>query len=496
MQDEMNIELDELALRIDDAALEGRSEELRRIDAICKKKLAASTDLDALLHYFRANIYAALQDAEEPRSWAWRQPNRERQILYLRRARTARTFAQISLTRRAQIGTNLANNMNTFGRPVEALRIYETVLRESPNFAMAIANRGLARLTLARMIYDDGHRAVLAAHAWQDFERVLNGDVEWDGDYPEMRAAVSEQAAQVRDAVDVEAVLAETDMHAWQVGQGEERIYRERMLEMGLFLNPLVVIGPYPIAALDPLHLPSHTYGLEEPPHYLRWYNQLKQEFVAARLLFHEAVEGPPFEDRGRHFADDGTHLIDTLDYPEFSIGAEKLRLSFRTAYGLLDKIAGFLNTFFKLGRRPNQVDLRGIWYKDPRRRDALAVPFHDRPNLALRGLYWLSFDILGSRGSHDDSIEPTAAHLSSLRNLLEHRCLVLCSEFALHDDSPIDREELTVFQRHTVRMLQLAHEALILLSLAMYEEERRRDRGSDAVSVPLYLPKYDTRRH
>lgn len=191
-------------------------------------------------------------------------------------------------------------------------------------------------------------------------------------------------------------------MHAWQLGQGEERIYRERMLDMGLFLNPLVVIGPYPIAALDPLHLPSHTYGLDEPPHYVSWYNQLKQEFVAARLLFHEAIEGSPFEDRGRHFADDGTQLIDTLDYPEFSIGVEKLRFSFRAVYGLLDKLAGFLNTYFKLERRPNQVGLRGIWYTDTRCRDTLASPFENRPNLALRGLYWLSFDILGHKGRSD----------------------------------------------------------------------------------------------
>ena len=494
MEDEVGHEIIELARQIDDATLQGRSDELRRLDDTCKKKLETPDNPNSLIHYFRANIYSALQDAEQPHSWAWRQPNRERQILYLRRARTDPSFSQLSPTRRAQIGTNLANNMNTFGRPIEALRIYATVLQDSPAFAMAIANRGLARLTLARMIHDDGHRAVLAAHAWQDFEQVRHGDVEWDGDYPDMRAEVDQQAAQVRAAVDVDAVLADTDMNGWPLGQGEERAYRKRMLDKGLFLNPLSVLGPHPIAALDPLHLPSHSYGLDEPPHYLSWYNQLKQEFVAARLLFHEAMESAPLEDREPHFADDGTRLIDTLDYSVFSIGTEKLRLSFRTAYGLLDKVAGFLNTFFQLGRRPNQVDLRGIWYRDSRRRDKLAAAFVDRPNLALRGLYWLSFDIVGKKGTDDDAIEPAASHLNELRNLLEHRCLLLCDEFIKNDESPIDRERLTTFRDHTTRMLEKAHEALILLSLAMYEEERRRDRDDATVSVPLHFPEYQAR--
>jgi hypothetical protein len=381
--------------------------------------------------------------------------------------------------------------MNTLGRPIEALRLYRAVLRERPTFAMAIANRGLVRLTLARMVHDDGHRAVLAAHAWRDFDLVRHGDLEWEGEYLDMLAAVEQEAEQIRAAVDVDAVLARTDMDGWSLGDGDERAYRQRMLERGLFLNPLVMLGPHAIAAQDPLHLPSHSYGLHEPPHYLEWYNQLKQEFVAARLLFHEAMESAPLEDREPHFADRGNRLIDTLNYQVFSVGAEKLRLSFRTAYGLLDKVAGFLNAYFRLGRRPKQVDLRGIWYKDPRKQCDLADTFADRPNLALRGLYWLSFDIIGSKGSEDDAIEPCAAHLKALRDALEHRCLVLGDGPFSESDCTVEREGLTAFQAHTVRMLETAHEALILLSLAMYEEERRRHTDDAGIALELHLPEY-----
>jgi hypothetical protein len=88
------------------------------------------------------------------------------------------------------------------------------------------------------------------------------------------------------------------------------------------------------------------------------------------------------------HFADDEVRLYDTLDHPVFSIGAERLRLAFRTAYGLLDKIAGFVNSYFELDHDPYRVDLRGVWYINSRRRRDLHPKIADRPNLALRGLY------------------------------------------------------------------------------------------------------------
>ncbi|MBE9640629.1 hypothetical protein IQ782_27640 [Salipiger pacificus] len=224
----------------------------------------------------------------------------------------------------------------------------------------------------------------------------------------------------------------------------------------------------------------------------------MKQEFVSARLLYHQAMEAAPLDDRPQHFADDEVRLYDTLDYPAFSIGAERLRLAFRTAYGLLDKIAGFLNLYFELGNDPNRVDLRGIWYANPRKRRSLHPKIADRQNLALRGLYWLSFDILGeAREAADDpndALAPEAAHLNTLRNALEHRCLVLTIEtFGARNDDGIEREEITAFQHNTERILELVHEALMLLSLAMHEEEMRklRHRGPDALILKATLPVY-----
>lgn len=496
--EETDTPLDDLARRIDAASDDGDTTALENLDAECAELLGPEGPSDALLHYFRANIQDGLQSALNPQDWSWRQPHRERQILYLRQARTAPSFGTLNPSRRAQILTNLANQMSTLGRPIEALRLYEFVLMTNPRFAMALANRGFVRFSFARMVYDDGHRALLAAYACRDLERVVDPDLEWESAPRNIISLVKSKASQIRSAVDVDIVLAQTEMDGWPLGEGDAKAYRLRMLNRRLFLNPLVMLGPHSIAAQDPLHLPSHTFSVGTVPPLLGWYNQMKQEFVGARLLYHEAMESELLDDRPAHFADDEVRLYNTLDYPAFSIGAERLRLAFRTAYGLLDKIAGFVNLYFELGHDPNQVDLRGVWYVNPRKRRILHPKIVDRPNLALRGLYWLSFDIVGeTKGSADgpdDALAPEAGHLNVLRNALEHRCLVLTTEtFGTRDDDDIERESITTFLHNTERMLELVHEALILLSLAMHEEEmgKQRNRRDGTLIVETTLPDY-----
>jgi len=493
-----NAQIDDLAQRIDAASDHGDTAALESLDTECADLLGSAGLPDALLHYFRSNVQDGLQTALNPRDWAWRQPHRERQILYLRQARTAPSFNELTPSRRAQIITNLANQMSTLGRPIEALRLYELVLVTNPQFAMALANRGLVRFTFAQMIHDDGHRALLEAYACRDLELVVDPDLDWESAPSNIIARVRAKASEIRSAVDVDLVLAEIDLDGWSLGEGDAKAYRLRTLNQRLFLNPLVMLGPHSIAANDPLHLPSHTFSEGTVPPLLGWYNQMKQEFVGARLLYHEAMEAEPFDDLPPHFADDGIRLYDTLDYPAFAIGGEKMRLAFRTAYGLLDKIAGFVNLYFEVGHDPNRVDLRGVWYANPRKRRELHANIADRPNLALRGLYWLSFDIVGeTRGTADgpdDALAPEAAHLNSLRNALEHRCLVLTTEtFGARDNDGIEREEITAFRRNTERMLELVHEALILLSLAMHEEEmrKRQERSGDGMIINTVLPDY-----
>jgi LA2681-like HEPN len=94
-----------------------------------------------------------------------------------------------------------------------------------------------------------------------------------------------------------------------------------------LFLNLLNELGPKSVAAHDPLVLPSFVTKLGEPPTLIGYFNQLKQEFVSARRTFFEGIQDGP-----AHLSDNGVLLINTLDYPSYGLGAEKIRTSYRTA--------------------------------------------------------------------------------------------------------------------------------------------------------------------
>lgn len=79
--------IDDLALRIDAASDAGDSTALESLDTECAGLIGHEELSDALIYYFRSNVQDGLQSALDPQDWAWHQPHREKQLLYLRKAR-------------------------------------------------------------------------------------------------------------------------------------------------------------------------------------------------------------------------------------------------------------------------------------------------------------------------------------------------------------------------------------------------------------------------
>jgi hypothetical protein len=187
-----------------------------------------------------------------------------------------------------------------------------------------------------------------------------------------------------------------------------------------------------------------------------------------------------------RHFADRDRFLVNTLDYPAFSLQTEKLRTAFRSAYGLLDKVAGFVNTYYKLGMDAKKVDLRNVWRT---KKADLRPEFVDKKNLALRGLYWLALDIIGDDPIDLDSAAPEAAELKRIRNLLEHRSLVLRDMGTALPMGVVETISLADFERHALHVLKLARAALMYLAFSMRIEEDMRHASSNSLAAPIELP-------
>jgi hypothetical protein len=331
----------------------------------------------------------------------------------------------------------------------------------------------------------------MAREAWRELEpSALLGLEPGAGDYfAKCRAGI---AAAVTDKV----LDTKIDFDAFSLGATkEEEAYRRWCLAHRLFLNPLNDIGPVAIAAQDILTCPSIVVPLGKGPRHHGFFNQIKQEYCAARWLAYEALQSSE-----PHFADAGVLLYNTLDYPNYSVAAEKLKLAFRALYSLFDKIAFFLNAYMDLKIPDRRVSFRGIWYEGQEKKKGIRPEFKNRANWALRGLFWLGKDLFEDVLEFRAVIDPDAERLNEIRNHLEHKYLKLHLDLwagpiagaaggSLSDDLAQSVSQAD-FEAMTMRLFALLRAAIIYLSLGIHQEERMRaaSRPAGTITPPMVL--------
>ena len=177
---------------------------------------------------------------------------------------------------------------------------------------------------------------------------------------PEAENQFIEKRAYIEKYLEAAQFDQNFDLSEFSLGEtAGEREYRQWCLTNCLFINPLNDITTEAVAASDVLHLPSHSYGLGEEIRFPTFYNILKQEYVSAR--FHLFNSQPKDEE---HFSDRDVLLMDSFDYGVFDFRAEQLKLAFRSAYSIFDKIALFVNDYFQVGLEPKRVSFRQIWQR------------------------------------------------------------------------------------------------------------------------------------
>ncbi len=445
----------------------------------------------ALLDYFRANAWACRYQqriGNRAAVWDFEQSEVRQQVFLLRRAMSSSGFVAMDTLRRCQILTNLANQLNMLGRFIEAHAYWSDALTIDSNFWMARANRGRGLIHYAAALYDSWHTEVFSAHAYSDLIKA----VELVSSNPHLGDSrlisfFSKSAEQIAHHYDIEAINKAHKPEDWAIGmEPMERAYRRWCLDNVLFLNPLNDIESASIAARDILSLPDFTTAINEPPIVVGMFNELKQGFVSARWMLWEGTR--PDEP---HMSDRDVLLYNTLDYPTYGLSVEKVKIAFRIAYSILDKIAYFLNYYLTLGIPEKRVSFRTIW------REKDTGPVRDRfaksENWPFRGLFWLSKDLFEE--DMQDSIEPEARALADLRNHLEHK-YVKIHEMLLSSKSQGDPFHDTLahaitrhdLEQRTLRLMQLVRSALIYLSLGMHREEQERRKGKDGLIATMLL--------
>lgn len=451
----------------------------------------------ALVEYFRANAWATRSHISKVRqSWSWESRERQEELLALSRAATHPGFANLDKVRRCQILTNRANVLDTVGRSIDAIAGWDAALQLIPGFAMARGNRGYGLRTLTGMLVDDRERAIFALHAYDGLRSTLADDAIYDSIDPAPALAFfANNAADIANAVNIDAVRAMQRLDEGNEGRSKsERAYRKWCLQNWLFLCPLNDLGAHLTAATDDWMLPAITEGLDDRPdsHLPRpimgVFSQMKQEYASARFTLFEGISSTTV-----HFSDRGVSLTDTLDYPLYSLASERVRMAFRIAYSLLDKVAFVVDHYWKLKKTPDRISFKNVWMVEGKSR--LLPQFEARENLPLRGLFWLSKELF------DDDFKMTTAsdarELHTIRNALEHTYLRVsegwAEPFMITEANnngfgiAVGSDEL---EAKALRVMKMARSALFYLSFAIsVEESRKRRENPDQLvgSMSLY---------
>jgi hypothetical protein len=203
----------------------------------------------------------------------------------------------------------------------------------------------------------------------------------------------------------------------------------------------------------------------------------MKQEYVSARWLLYDGLTT-----KLPHFSDRDVLLGLTEPRPSLSLAIEKIKIAYRIAYSLFDKIGFFMNAYMELGIPEKRVSFRTLWRTDENK--PIRKEFELTGNWAFCALYWLAKDFFEKE--NDEVAEPQARGLSDIRNHLEHKYLrvtVVESAIAPPEDLAfmVSREQ---FQQKAMHLLKLARSALIYLAIGVGFEERRRAPGRSGVSI------------
>jgi tetratricopeptide (TPR) repeat protein len=430
----------------------------------------------AIFHYHLSNVWGnsfKLLPNDQKQERIWEQPEIEKQLIHNRLAAAALETAggACPLPVVCAIYTNLANTLFQIGRFVEALEYWDRALVIKPDFGMAVANRGYSLLHYAHLLHDEGHAMIFLLQSRETLRQALKLEID-----PHSRPFFKDHLKSLNRVLYPYADKKFlTPAHECDENDDGETAFRNWRLKNRLCLNPLNDLGTFMEAASDVLM----TLPLEKDPagpsQFHDHFMLLKQEFTCARQLYFEAVQPAP------DIAAACGAILPAPENAACDLSVEKLKIAFRMAYSLFDKIAFFLKIYFRLPVSQQRVNFRTLWYPEGRKANGLQPKLLQSANWPLRGLFWLSKDLYEHNPDFKEGLEADARQLYALRNHLEHNYLLIQDDaryaasgksgLRVTDDASVYVIGRTDFANRTLRILKMARAALIYLSLAVHWE-------------------------
>lgn len=394
---------------------------------------------------------------------------------------------------------NYSNILSSIGRIPSAISAIND--SATKGFGMAIGNLGGYLKHYGDMDYDTGHRYILYQEALKLFKMAIESTD--DNVYEEARQHFGKDFNEIfsifinAEYDDVDVSSSQLFMDANRVNWADSSINEARRYSNwkaynSLALNTLNDFDKSTDRDNDCLHLPNMIFlkkNLNYDYHGL--FNQIKQEYCSSRYLIFDGIYN-----RTQHFSDKGVFMVDTLDYPVYSLNIEKIKSGYRAIYSIFDRIAFFLNEYLNLGIGRRKINFNILWPKGDREKDHNNIYRVMENNYLLRGLYWIKKDLYNSTESgYKGIINPSLRRAYFIRNALEHRYLKIVDDWSIKpeeaNDSSFDFDMVVSqheFECLAIELLKTVREAIILLTQIVYFEERQKDKTG---AVPITLTPY-----
>lgn len=401
---------------------------------------------------------------EDPNATFFRETELDLARAYYRKA-LEYDFQDVMLT--SQIWVNLGNCFDTLGRVLDALECYEEALKWKPDHGMALGNKGIALSYYA--LVSGEHQATHLIEAYSLLSQALKLGV-----LPEAAETFSEYLEDIKKWFSDKETLDKPPEYPGYTIEAEsefERFLVEFCLKNKLFLNVCnfcqkcnAAIGD--TAVIKKMIVPiSQDIENKSPENnrYLRlsaYLNQIKQDYVSARFL----LVLSRYQGLNLDFADKHVTIINTLDYTVYSIYIQLVKMSFKSFYNILDKIACFINDYLELGISEADVHFRNIWYSNWKKKK-VRKKIEKTKNSSLNAL----FDI--HRGFRKDG---PYEKLHNTRNALTHRFVNVRMLQELEDEENMSEETLI---KHALELARIVRSAIIYLLYFVYAEESKKER-------------------
>jgi len=406
-----------------------------------------------------------------------------------------------------QLNVNYANFFYQKGRHTKATEIL-SVFDSNNDFPMGMAQLGIKIYELSRCHYNSSHQRIMLYKAYHYINRAL----ESTRPYPEkeeMKSILNRYKSHIismlgQDYLDKQFTI--NDFISCPKETTEDEIaYRKWTAENKLSLNILNDVFCSIEVAYDPLYLPSMTEKIDsnKAQNLFGLFNQLKQEYTSARFFAYEGLVH-----RELHFSDKEVFLVNTLDYPVYGLGIEKIKACYRAVYSMFDKIAFFLNEYYEIGLKRREVTYIRLFSPEKTIKDKVKIFDIAKDNLPLYGMWWLFKDVKNINVDIDGKIDKDNEYkhidnvmheISKVRNAMEHGCLIVldfyCKEIA---DTQSDQLAYYIsfadFEKLTMQLLKYIRELIILLvfSIKRAEEIKESQRNPNTIQMPMYTDRYD----